>query len=60
MVPNEKNELVPIRPVNGWRVCMYCRKLNALTVKDHFPMPFMDRMLDSPAEKGWYYFLDEV
>ena len=22
VVPNEKNELVPMRPVTGWRVCM--------------------------------------
>ena len=29
VVPNEKNELVPMRPVNGWRVCMDYRKLNS-------------------------------
>ena len=34
-------------------------KLNAWTKKDHFPMPFMDKMLHRLAEKGWYYFLDE-
>ena len=34
------------------------RKLNAWTEKDHFPMPFMDQMLDRLAGKGWYYFLD--
>ena len=28
VVPNEKNELVPMRPVIGWRVCMDYRKLN--------------------------------
>ena len=58
MVPNEKNELVPMRPVAEWRVCMDYRKLNSWTEKDHFPMPFMDQMLDRLAEKGWYYFLD--
>ena len=42
VVPNEKNELVPMRPVTGWRVSMDYRKLNAWTEKDHFPMPFMD------------------
>ena len=31
-------------------------KLNAWTEKDHFPMPFIDQMLDRLAEKGWYYF----
>ena len=34
------------------------RKLNAWTKKDHFPMPFMDQMLDRLAGKGWYCFLD--
>ena len=58
MVPNEKNELVPMRPVTGWRVCMDYHKLNAWTEKDHFPMPFMDQMLDRLARKGWYCFVD--
>ena len=58
MVPNEKNELVLMRLVTGWRVCMDYRKLNSWTKKDHFPMPFMDQMLDILARKGWYYFLD--
>ena len=34
------------------------RKLNAWTEKDHFPISFMDQMLDRLAGKGWYYFLD--
>ena len=58
VVPNERNELVPIRPITGWRVCMDYRKLNVWTEKDHFPMPFMDQMLDRLAGKGWYCFLD--
>ena len=60
VVPDEKNELVPMRPVTGWRVCIDYRKLNSWTEKDQFPMPFMDQMLDRLAKKGWYYFLDEV
>ena len=58
MVPNEKNELVPMSPVTGWRVCMDYRKLNVWTEKDNFPMPFMDQMLDRLARKGRYCFLD--
>ena len=57
MVPNEKNELVPMRPFTGWRVCMDYHKLNSWTEKDHFPMPFMDQMFDRLARKGWYCFL---
>ena len=56
VVPNEKNELVPMTPVTGWRVCMDYHKLNSWTEKDHFPMPFMDQMLDRLAGKGWYCF----
>ena len=51
VVPNEKNELVPMRLVTGWRVCMDYRKLNAWTENDHFPMPFMDQMLDRLSGK---------
>ena len=58
VVPNEKNELVLIRLVTGWSVCMDYQKLNAWNEKDHFPMPFIDQMLDRLAGKGWYFFLD--
>ena len=37
---------------------MHYRKSNAWTIKDHFPMPFMDQMLDRLVGKTWYYFLD--
>lgn len=58
VVTNAKRELVPIRPVTGWRVCMDYRKLNSWTEKGHFQMPFMDQMLDKLSERGWYCFLD--
>ncbi|XP_047264437.1 uncharacterized protein LOC124896732 [Capsicum annuum] len=45
-MPNEKNELVTMRPVTGWRVCKDYMKLNAWSQKDHFSMSFMDQMLD--------------
>lgn len=34
------------------------RKLNKATRKDHFPLPFIDQMLDRLAGKQCYYFLD--
>lgn len=58
MVANAKNEVISKRPVTGWRVCMDYIKMNKWTLKDHFPMPFMDQMLHKLAGKGWYYFLD--
>ncbi|XP_069143395.1 uncharacterized protein [Solanum lycopersicum] len=57
VVPNEKNDLIPMRSVAGCRVCMDYRSLKAWTKKDHFPMPFMDLMLDRLTGKGWYCFL---
>ena len=58
MGPNEKNDIVPMKPVTGWRLCMYYWKLNAWTKKDHFPIHFIDHMLDRLAGKGLYCFLD--
>nr|GFA87577.1 reverse transcriptase domain-containing protein [Tanacetum cinerariifolium] len=46
VVANENNELIPTRLVTGWRVCIDYRKLNDVTRKDHFPLPFMDQMLE--------------
>ena len=37
IIINEKNELIPIRTVIGWRVCIDYRKLNTTTKKDHYP-----------------------
>jgi hypothetical protein len=47
VVKNEKNELIPQRTVTGWRMCIDYRKLNKATKKDHFPLPFIDEMLES-------------
>ncbi|XP_049376934.1 uncharacterized protein LOC125841805 [Solanum stenotomum] len=58
IVLNAKGELVPARPVTGWRICMDYRKLNSWTDKVHFPIPFIDQMLDRLSERGWYWFLD--
>nr|GEX72256.1 reverse transcriptase domain-containing protein [Tanacetum cinerariifolium] len=46
VVANENNELIPTRLVTGWRVYIDYRKLNDATRKDHFPLSFMDQMLE--------------
>ena len=58
VVKNEENELVPTRIQTGWRVCIDYRKLNATTRKDHFPLPFIDQMLERLAGHAFYCFLD--
>nr|GEZ49068.1 DNA-directed DNA polymerase [Tanacetum cinerariifolium] len=55
---NDENELVPTRLVTGWRVCIDYRKLNEAIRKDHFPLPFMDQMLERLAGNEYYCFLD--
>ena len=55
---NAQGELVPTRVQNGWRVCIDYRKLNASTRKDHFPLPFIDQMLERLAGKTHYCCLD--
>ncbi|GJT60618.1 reverse transcriptase domain-containing protein, partial [Tanacetum coccineum] len=58
VVENEDNELIPTRLVTGWRVCIDYRKLNDATCKDHFPLPFMDPMLERLAGNEYYCILD--
>ncbi|KAD3337792.1 hypothetical protein E3N88_33313 [Mikania micrantha] len=59
VVTNEKNELIPTRTITGWRVCIDYRKLNDATRKDHFPLPFIDQMLERLSGQQFYCFLDK-
>ncbi|RDX98236.1 Retrovirus-related Pol polyprotein from transposon 17.6, partial [Mucuna pruriens] len=43
---------------NSWRVCIDYRRLNQATHKDHFPLPFIDQVLEKLAGKSHYCFLD--
>ena len=58
VVKNEKNELIPTRTVTGWRICMDYRQLNLANKKDHFPLPFIDQMLERLSGHEFYCFLD--
>ena len=40
------------------RACIDYRKLNAATRKDHFPLPFVDQMLERLTGHEYYCFLD--
>nr|GEV88335.1 reverse transcriptase domain-containing protein [Tanacetum cinerariifolium] len=59
VVTNENDELIPTRTVTGWRVCIDYRKLNEVTAKDHFPLPFMDQMLERITRNKYLCFLDD-
>nr|GFB10364.1 hypothetical protein [Tanacetum cinerariifolium] len=58
VVENEGNELILTRLVMGWRVYIDYHKLNEATRKDHFPLLFMDQMVQRLAGKQYYCFLD--
>ena len=58
VVKNDDDELVPTRVQTGWRVCIDYHKLNDATRKDHFPLPFIDQMLERLAGHEYYCFLD--
>ena len=55
---NEKNELIPRRTVTRWKLCIDYIKLNIVTKKDHYPLPFIDQMLERLVGHPHYYFLD--
>jgi hypothetical protein len=55
---NEKNEFIPKRTFTSWRMCIDYRKYNKATQKDHFPLPFIDEMLERLATQSFFCYLD--
>jgi len=58
VLKNDNNELIPTRTITGWRVYMDYRKLNIATRKDHFPLSFIDQVLERHVGHANYCFLD--
>ncbi|CAN6557661.1 unnamed protein product [Malus baccata var. baccata] len=58
VVKNDNNELVPTRLTTGWCMCVDYRKMNVGTRKYHFPLPFIDQMLERLVGRAFYCFLD--
>ncbi|XP_048635041.1 uncharacterized protein LOC125608650 [Brassica napus] len=58
VIKNDKDELIPTRTITGHRMCIDYRKLNSASRKDHFPLPFIDQMLERLANHPFYCFLD--
>ena len=54
----EKGEEIQTHIPMKWRVCIDYRKLNAATKKDHFPLPFINQILDQLAGSSYFCFLD--
>ena len=55
---NKDGDLVPIRPIVGYRMCIDFRKLNRETQKNHKPILFMDRVLERLINNSYLFSLD--
>ena len=55
---NKKDEEIQTRLSMKWRVYIDYRKLNSTTKKDHFPLPFIDQIVDRLAGSSYFCFLD--
>ncbi|GER28809.1 transposon Ty3-G gag-pol polyprotein [Striga asiatica] len=60
VIENETKEMVPTRITIGCRMCIDYRRLNAVTKKDHFLLPFIDQIIDRLSGHQFYCFLDGV
>ena len=58
IVKNESNDLIPTKTITEWRMCIDYRKLNKATRKDHFPLPFIDQVLERLANFSFFCYLD--
>ncbi|CAA7394462.1 unnamed protein product [Spirodela intermedia] len=58
VIKNENGDEIQTRLTTGWRVCIDYRKLNLVTRKNHFPLPFTDQILEKLAGKNFFCFLD--
>lgn len=50
--------LIPTQTITVWGMFIDYLRLNQVTQRDHFPLPFMDQMLERLAGQAYFYFLD--
>ena len=58
IVPKDKDGLIPQRIVTGYRIVIDFPELNKATRKDHYPLPFIDQMLERLFKHTHFCFLD--
>ena len=50
--------VVPKKVTGKWCICVDFWELNKATLKDYFPFPFIDQVLDTLSDKQYFSFLD--
>ena len=50
--------VVPKKVTGKWCICVDFRELNKSTLKDYFPLPFIDQVLYTLSGKQYFSFLD--
>ncbi|KAK1649138.1 hypothetical protein QYE76_066943 [Lolium multiflorum] len=60
VVPNDNDELIPQRIVVGYRMCIDFRKVNKVTKKYHYPLPFIDQMLERCMSAIFHGFCESI
>lgn len=58
VIQNEKNKLIPTRIITRQIMCIDYKRLSQAIIKDHFPLPFMDQMLERLVGHTFKIFLD--
>jgi hypothetical protein len=48
-------KIIPYQTITGWRMYIDYQKLKKATQKDHFPLPFIDEMLERLANHSICY-----
>ena len=54
---NEKGEKLQTRVASSWRVHIDYQKCNSVTKKDHYPLPFIDQILEKLPCQNFINFL---
>ena len=50
--------VVPKKVTGRWRICVVFRELNKAMLKNYFPLPFINQVLDTLSGKQYFSFLD--